>query len=611
MDRAERADGGGAGAGDRPRVLAIGLDAADWRLIERLVDAGRMPTMGALQRVGAWCPLAGRDEPYRSEIPWTAFATGRDPAGTGYWSTVTFDPATYAAHAQGALPAEPFWALRGRKVIAFDVPHTTLAAGVDGVQVTAWGAHSPQYPRSSSPEGLLAEIDARHGPHPAFDADSQAGWYHRGYRDGLTDALVVGAHRRADIVAELAERTPDWDLVVTVFSETHSAGHQFWHGADEDHPLASLRATGGAAEHLETVYSAVDAAVGRLVDAVAGPLRPPTGPADGVGARGVTVVCFSVHGMRSNASDLPAMFLVPELLHRVELGWPRLHPPAAVVGPDGEGLVVPAGDQRQGDLVAAWTMPADPHDPRRPAGRARRAVVGARLRLRRARRRAERRSARAVAPWWAMPQGAAPEEPMRPGQPVPPASLDYQGAHTYRAAWPHMRAFALPSFSDAHVRVNLVGREAHGVVAAEEYTAELDRLEQVVRACRDARTGRPLVARVFRPRAEDPWAPGGPAADLVFVADRPVDVVEHPDAGRIGPLPYLRTGEHDPAGFVVAAGPGIRPDRLAERPVADLVPTLLALLGEGGDTVAAYDGVPIPVRGDAPGVDLVVAARRP
>ena len=127
-------------------------------------------------------------------------------------------------------------------MLAFDVPHTVLSAEVEGIQVTAWGAHSPQYPRASLPAGLLTEIDRRFGAHPAFDADTQAGWYHEAYTDALTEALRLGARKRADAVIDLAATHPDWDLLVTVFGEPHSAGHQFWHGWDVSHPLHDVEA---------------------------------------------------------------------------------------------------------------------------------------------------------------------------------------------------------------------------------------------------------------------------------------------------------------------------------------------------------------------------------
>src|SRR5205807_6173648 len=129
------------------------------------------------------------------------------------WGTVEFDPATYRAVVAGALDTAPFWARPDLRTLAFDVPHTVLRSDVAGVQVTAWGAHSPEYPRASLPAGLLTEIDARFGAHPAFANDSDPGWYSREYLANLTGALRTGAHRRIDVVEWLLGRDAAFDLV--------------------------------------------------------------------------------------------------------------------------------------------------------------------------------------------------------------------------------------------------------------------------------------------------------------------------------------------------------------------------------------------------------------
>ena len=107
-----------------------------------------------------------------------------------------------------------------------------MAIEAPGVQVTAWGGHDPGYPRASRPAGLLHEIEERFGPHPAFDNDYEIVWHRPQAIDALADALVVGTHRRADIARFLQERQPDWQLMVTVLSEPHSANEAFWHGVD-------------------------------------------------------------------------------------------------------------------------------------------------------------------------------------------------------------------------------------------------------------------------------------------------------------------------------------------------------------------------------------------
>ncbi len=65
-----------------PRVLLIGIDGADLRIIDRLVAAGKLPTFGRLEREGAFGPLRSQ-EPLLSPIVWTTIATGRRPQDHG------------------------------------------------------------------------------------------------------------------------------------------------------------------------------------------------------------------------------------------------------------------------------------------------------------------------------------------------------------------------------------------------------------------------------------------------------------------------------------------------------------------------------------------------
>ena len=173
---------------------------------------------------------------YRAELSWTAFLSGRPPEETGYWGTVGYDPATYATWEAGALAIEPFYARLGVPVVAVDVPHAVPWPGLPGAQVVAWGAHSPQHRPACEPPGLLGDLIERVGPHPAFDVDSEPGWHSGRFQEELCAALGRGARRRAELVAALLARVPDWRLAVTVFSEPHSAGHHLWHGVDPHTP---------------------------------------------------------------------------------------------------------------------------------------------------------------------------------------------------------------------------------------------------------------------------------------------------------------------------------------------------------------------------------------
>jgi predicted AlkP superfamily phosphohydrolase/phosphomutase len=157
-------------------------------------------------------------------------------------------------------------------------------------------------------------------------------------------------------------------------------------------------------------------------------------------------------------------------------------------------------------------------------------------------------------------------------------NLGWMPLTRHAPTWPDMRAFALPSFYDGRIRVNLRGRESRGVVAPTEYSALLDELEELLADCSDPRTGAPVVKRFTRPLI-DPFDAGETSCDLLIqFAGSPLGLV-HPVLGTSGPFPPRRPGGHtDPIGFAAILGD----ERGIETRSAssfDLVPTLLDLAG--------------------------------
>jgi predicted AlkP superfamily phosphohydrolase/phosphomutase len=553
------------------KVAALGLDSAEHTYVEQLLARGELPNFARLKARSLTCRL-DNVVTYRSELPWTQFATGRTAADLGYWGTVDFDPATYRAVVAGALDASPFWARPDLRSLVFDVPHTVLRPDVDGVQVTAWGAHSPEYPRASVPSGLLSSIDERFGAHPGFANDSDPGWYSREYLHNLTEALRLGARRRVDILEWLIESDPSVDLLLAAMSEAHSGGHHLWHGADPHHPLSGSPQADVAAGHLLDLYRTLDECVGRFT-ALAGPEA--------------TVVVFALHGMQGNGNDLPSLVLMPELLHRHQFGKRALgDTDPAAWRTSGFAPIVP-------DETESWIGYMAERFALGPSDRARnvaKRVIPDAI-LARARE-AVGRPARPLGPLATPIPSEDRRDPseLQLGERDP----DYQLVWRYRRLWPSMRAFALPSFSDGHVRVNVRGRERDGIVAPDEFRAACDEVIDVVASCRDPRTGEPVLAHAIRMR-DEPHQPG-PAADIVLMWAGVADAFEHPTLGTIGPFPYCRTGEHSPTGFAFVAGPGITGHDLGSRPADDLAPTILSLLGRAPDRDLAGRPFPVPQR---------------
>jgi hypothetical protein len=150
-----------------------------------------------------------------------------------------------------------------------------------------------------------------------------------------------------------------------------------------------------------------------------------------------------------------------------------------------------------------------------------------------------------------------------------------------------MSSFAIPSFYDGRVRVNLIGRESNGLIPIEGYAAELDRLEGLLRQCTDPVTGEPVVGSVQR-AVSDPLAAGPTEADLIIQWRGIVHGLEHPQLGTFGPFPTRRTGGHSGGlGALLALDPSLAPGDRGTRSSFDVTATLVEI---GGGDVSGVSG---------------------
>ncbi|PIG95294.1 alkaline phosphatase family protein [Gloeocapsopsis sp. IPPAS B-1203] len=527
-------------------VIAIGLDAAEPALIEQWISQGYLKNLRSLKEQGAYNRLHNFNY-YRAETPWTTFLTGCSPQKTGYWAPIKLRQGTYEIDEIGAYDfAEypPFYTLGDEyKVGIFDLPHSRPSNQVNGVQVFAWGAHAPLTSSESQPSQLLQQLIDKYGEHPALHKD-HASCLDVAALKRLQKNLEVGISRRSAICQELLQRE-DWDLFLTIFGETHSAGHYFWHLSQSDHPLYALlnRPSG---DPLLEVFQAIDQAIGEILTKAPENAR---------------ILIFADHGMGANVMDLPSMVFLPELLYR--LSFPARVGIAA--GQLGTTLKHPFTGVRiqRGPLGMLWSLKHDSN----PLKRALRRNTPTKL-------------FNYLEPLFGNSQQSDLISPFQLQAQSDP--LYYQPAVWYKPFWSQMKAFALPSFSEGYIRINLQGREPEGIVAPSEYEALCDQLSQELYALRNSRTGTPIVKNIIRTRQSaidvDPKLPD---ADLVVIwqEDHATDVVDSPTLGRIGPVPYFRTGSHRSQGFLIAKGPGIASgSTLPLGHALDLAPTILKLM---------------------------------
>src|SRR5262249_43973801 len=75
------------------KIAILGLDGADWELIDPLLARGEMPNLARLKERGAWGNMKTMS-PTLSPLLWTSMATGKTPEEHGIVDFLVKDPAT-------------------------------------------------------------------------------------------------------------------------------------------------------------------------------------------------------------------------------------------------------------------------------------------------------------------------------------------------------------------------------------------------------------------------------------------------------------------------------------------------------------------------------------
>lgn len=95
----------------RTKVLVLGFDGLDPRLLERWLKEGKMPAFARLVSSGGFRPLRTSIPP-QSPVAWSNFNTGTDPGGHGIFDFMHRDPQTYIPIFSASLSTESKRALK-------------------------------------------------------------------------------------------------------------------------------------------------------------------------------------------------------------------------------------------------------------------------------------------------------------------------------------------------------------------------------------------------------------------------------------------------------------------------------------------------------------------
>jgi predicted AlkP superfamily phosphohydrolase/phosphomutase len=271
-----------------PRVLAIGIDAAEPTFIQQLIAEDQLPALKSLLSAGRWLTVESPANIGSGSV-WPTFITGEEPSGHGVYGEWSWRPETMDLMRYNGRHLKPFWndlIARGKRVGVLDVPFAPFSGFSDGFELSEWGPHDLLEGHLRLSPAKIGDTVTRQFPsHPLLlnRLDTRGPKDYEGLT-ALAKGCLFGVQLRGKLTRQLVAET-DPDLITIVFTEIHHAAHYMWHTLGTDHPIyrnAGFNGLKSIEPSLTEIYREVDRQIGELVKQLGNP----------------TTLVFSLHGMR-------------------------------------------------------------------------------------------------------------------------------------------------------------------------------------------------------------------------------------------------------------------------------------------------------------------------
>jgi predicted AlkP superfamily phosphohydrolase/phosphomutase len=249
-----------------PRVLLIGWDGADWRILDPMLEAGALPNLQALIDRGARGVLKSTI-PTHSWSAWPSFLTGVEPADHGVYDILESRetrpgtwkqfPVTYRSIRSRTFI--PDLNAAGRTQLLVNVPLTFPPPEVNGRLVA--GGVLPKGPAFTFPHDLADTLERAGVPWP-INRMSWTTYRHR--PEAFLEEVTEVTKARIEATAWLVENT-EWDLATVVMFSTDRIQHCLSNHIAPDHPDYPKLKDGPIARNVVDVYRMLDEQLGWLV----------------------------------------------------------------------------------------------------------------------------------------------------------------------------------------------------------------------------------------------------------------------------------------------------------------------------------------------------------
>ena len=245
------------------RVLIIGWDGVDWKVLQPMLDAGQLPNLSALIERGAYGDCMST-VPSHSWCAWPSFMTGLNPAGHGVFDILEHKPGvsrrlpiTYKSIKARTIFDDLTDA--GKTSLALNIPLTFPTPPIKGKLIA--GGVLPASRSYTYPTELQTELDEK----APFPINGMSWTTYRNRPEAfLEEAAEITAKRQHAF--EYLLDTTEWEFGVLVYVSTDRIQHCLMEYIHPEHPRYPELKDSPVAKQTRAVYQQLDEGLGRLLD---------------------------------------------------------------------------------------------------------------------------------------------------------------------------------------------------------------------------------------------------------------------------------------------------------------------------------------------------------
>ena len=245
------------------RVLVIGWDGVDWKILQPMLDRGELPNLKALIDRGAYGDCLSTI-PHHSWCAWPSFMTALNPAGHAVFDILEHKPGVsrrlpITFHSIKAPTVFEDFSHAGKTSLALNIPLTFPTPEIKGKVVA--GGVLPAARSYTYPTELQQELD-KNAPFPV----NGMSWttFRNRPEAFLEECAEITAKRQKSF--EYLMDTTDWDFATLVYVSTDRIQHCLMEYIHPEHPkypeMSQTAVAKQAAEHLPAARRRAGAAPG-------------------------------------------------------------------------------------------------------------------------------------------------------------------------------------------------------------------------------------------------------------------------------------------------------------------------------------------------------------